>query len=96
MPDPQALETFLRSKLTRDEVNRVIKQYLSAKNLHVVFVTKDAAGLRDRLLAGTPSSIKYDAPKPELAAEDKTIGSLPLGLKADQVRVVPAGEVFVR
>ncbi len=52
------------AKLTRDDVNRAIKKYLSAKNLQVVIIAKDAEGLRSTLLADGPSSIKYDAPKP--------------------------------
>ena len=40
------------AKLTRDDVNRAIKKYLSAKNLQVVIITKDAEGLRDTLLDG--------------------------------------------
>jgi len=49
------------AKLTRDDVNKAIKKYLSAKNLQVVIVTKDAEGLRDTLLKDGPSSIQYDA-----------------------------------
>ena len=38
------------AKLTRDDVNKAIKKYLSAKNLQMVIITKDAEGLRDTLL----------------------------------------------
>ncbi|HEY0372670.1 MAG TPA: pitrilysin family protein, partial [Thermoanaerobaculia bacterium] len=62
------------AKLTRDDVNKAIKKYLSAKNLQVVIIAKDAEGLRDKLVSDATSSIQYDAPKPELAAEDKVIG----------------------
>jgi zinc protease len=82
------------AKLTRDDVNRAVKKYLSAKNLHVVIVTKDADGLRQTLLADGPSSIQYDAPKPELAEEDKTIGAYKLNLKPENVRIVSVDEVF--
>ena len=82
------------AKLTRDDVNKAIKKYLSAKNLQVVIITKDAEGLRDLLLKDEPSSIKYDAPKPQLAAEDKTIGSYKLNLKPENVKIVDVDEVF--
>ena len=82
------------SKLTRDQVNAAIKKYLSAKNLHVVIITKDAEGLRDTLLKDELSSIKYDAPKPELAEEDKVIGSYKLNLKPENVRIVNVDDVF--
>jgi zinc protease len=84
------------AKLTRDDVNKAIKKYLSAKNLHVVIITKDAEGLRDTLLADAESSIKYDAPKPELAEEDKTIGNYKLGIKAENIRIVNADDVFAK
>ena len=82
------------AKLTRDDVNKAIRKYLSAKNLHVVIITKDAEGLRDTLLADAPSSIKYDAPKPQLADEDKTIGGYKLNIKPENVRIVGVDDVF--
>ena len=84
------------AKLTRDDVNKAIKKYLSAKNLHVVIITKDAEGLRDTLLADAPSSIKYDAPKPQLADEDKTIGSYKLNIKPENIRIVSVDDVFAK
>ena len=84
------------AKLTRDDVNRAIKKYLSAKNLQVVAITKDAEGLRDTLLADGPSSVKYDAPKPELAEEDKVIGSYQLNIKPENIRIVNVEDVFAK
>ena len=83
-------------KLTRDDVNKAIKKYLSAKNLQVVIITKDAEGLREKLLKDEPSSIKYDAPKPQLAEEDKVIGSYKLNLKPENVRIVNVDDVFAK
>ena len=83
-------------KLTRDDVNNAIKKYLSAKNLHVVIITKDAEGLRDTLVKDAESSIKYDAPKPALAAEDKTIGNYKLNIKPENIRIVSVDEVFAK
>ena len=82
------------SKLTRKQVNDAIKKYLSVKNMHVVIITKDAEGLRDTLLKDGPSAIKYDAPKPELAEEDKVIGSYKLNLKPENIRIVNVDDVF--
>ena len=84
------------AKLTRDDVNRAIKKYLSAKNLQVVVITKDAEGLRDTLLKDEPSSIRYDAPKPHLAEEDKVIGSYKLGIKPANIRIVNVDDVFAK
>ncbi|HUP62646.1 MAG TPA: pitrilysin family protein [Thermoanaerobaculia bacterium] len=86
------------SKLTRQQVNNAIKKYLSAKNLHVVIITKDAEGLRDTLLKDAPSSIKYDAPEvgQKLAAEDKIIGSYKLNIKPENLRIVNVDDVFAK
>jgi len=83
-------------RLTRDDVNKAIKKYLSAKNLQVIVVTKDAEGLRDLLLKDEPSSIKYDAPKPQLAEEDKVIGSYELNLKPENVKIISVDDVFAK
>jgi zinc protease len=82
------------AKLTLADVNAAIKKHLSAKNLFVVIVTKDVNGLRDALLKDAPSSIMYDAPKPDLAKEDRTIGSYKLGIKPANVRIVNVDDVF--
>lgn len=84
------------AKLTREQVNAAIKKYLSAKNMHVVIITKDAEGLKNTLVSDAPSSIKYDAPKPELAEEDKTIGSYKLNIKPENVRIVNVDDVFAK
>ena len=84
------------AKLTRDDVNNAIRKYLSAKNLHVVIVTKDAQALRDQLLGDELSSIAYDAPKPQLADEDKAIGSYKLALDPAQVKIVPVEQIFAK
>ncbi|MGZ5495087.1 MAG: M16 family metallopeptidase, partial [Thermoanaerobaculia bacterium] len=83
-------------KLTRDDVNRAIRKYLSAKNLQLVIVTKDAEGLRDQLLADGFSSIAYSEPKPQLAEEDKIIGNYKLNLDPAKVRIVPVEDVFAK
>jgi len=83
------------SKLTRSDVNNAIKKYLSAKNMDVVIVSKDAEALRDLLLKDEVSSIKYDAPKPQdIVDEDKVIGAYKLNLKPENVKIVPMEDVF--
>ena len=82
------------AKLTRQQVNAAIKKYLSTKNMNVVIITKDAEGLRDILLKDALSSIAYNEPKPELAAEDKTIGSYKLNIKPENIRIVSVDDVF--
>jgi zinc protease len=85
------------AKLTREDVNRAIRKHLSAKDLSVVIVTKDAKGLKERLLSDAPSPITYDAPKPPaVMAEDAVIGTMKLGLAAGSVRITPVDEVFAK
>ncbi len=83
------------TKLTRDDVNAAIKRHLSATDLNVVIITKDAEGLRDALVSDAFSPIKYDAEKPTaLLEEDKVIGARKLNIRAENVRITPVEEVF--
>ena len=83
------------SKLTRDDVNAAIKRHLSATDLNVVIITKDAEGLRSALVSDAFSPIKYDAEKPAaLLEEDKVIGARKLNIKPENVRITPVEEVF--
>ena len=83
------------AKLTVADVNRAIRKHLSAKNLSVVFITKDAAGLKEKLVSDVFSPIKYDATKPAaLLAEDQAIGSTRLGIKPEAVRITPVAAAF--
>ncbi|HSE63589.1 MAG TPA: pitrilysin family protein [Thermoanaerobaculia bacterium] len=85
------------AKLTRDDVNRAIRRHLSSKNLSAVIITKDAKGLRDKLVADGFSPISYDAEKPaDLLAEDKVIGARKLGIAAAKVKITPVEDVFSR
>jgi zinc protease len=92
--------TFMREKLaalTLDEVNSAVRRHLSAKDLHVVFVTKDATSLREQLLADDFSAMTYNSEKPaELLAEDRIIGAMKLALRPEQVRITPVADVFAR
>jgi zinc protease len=58
-------------------------------------VTKDAAGLRDAILANRLSPITYNAPKPkEITDEDKIIESYKIMAKPGDVVIVPVDKVF--
>ncbi len=82
-------------KLTLDDVNRAIRQHLQDKTVRFAIITRDAEGLRDRLVANTASPIHYDAPKPEaILAEDGIIEKYPLPFAADRVTIRPLTEVF--
>jgi zinc protease len=92
--------SFLRdrlAKLTANDVNEAIRRHLSAGDLSIVIVTKDAEGLKKQLLADEFSPIVYDAEKPkELLEEDKVIGALKLNIKPEKVKITPVDDVFAR
>ncbi len=83
--------------LTLEDVNAAIRRHLSAKDLSVVIVTRDAKGLKEKLVSDEFSPIHYDAEKPAaLLEEDKVIGALKLGIKPENVRITPVEEVFAK
>jgi zinc protease len=85
------------AKLTREEVNRVVRKHLSARDLAVVIVTRDAAGLRDALVKDAFSPIRYEGDKPKaLLDEDQVIGARKLLVRPEAVRITPVDDVFKR
>jgi zinc protease len=90
--------TYLReqlAKLTLDDVNRAIKQYLKSDSMRIAIVTKDAAGLRDAILSNKLSPITYNAPKPkEITDEDKIIEAYKIIVKPADVVIVVVEKVF--
>jgi zinc protease len=83
------------AKLSMAEVNAAIKKHLSARNLSVIFITKDAAGLKNALVTDAFSPITYDAAKPQAVLdEDKVIGNMKLGIKPENVKITPAAQAF--
>ncbi len=85
------------SKLTLERVNAAIRRHLSSKDLRVVFVTKDAEGLKQALLSDAPSAMTYESEKPrELLEEDALIGARKLSIRPEALRIVPVEDVFAR
>jgi zinc protease len=90
---------WMRSRLAElrlEDVNAAVRRHLSADDLSAVFVTEDAAGLRAELLANATHPPAYDAPKPELADEDRQVAERPLAIGAGRIRITPVGEVWAR
>ena len=83
--------------LTVEQVNAAIKRHLTAQDLSIVIITKDAAGLKQALVSDAVSTIKYDGDKPKaLLDEDRAIGARKLNIAAEKVRITPIAEVFAR
>ena len=83
------------STLTRDEVNQYIKARLANRHFVITVVTKDGEDFKKLLASDDPSPMTYNSPKPEaIMAEDKIVEKYPLGLKAENITVVPVGSIF--
>ncbi|HKP36546.1 MAG TPA: pitrilysin family protein [Pyrinomonadaceae bacterium] len=90
--------TYMReqlAKLTLEDVNRAIKQYLKSDAMRIAIVTKDAAGLRDAILSNKVSPMTYNAPKPkDITDEDKLIEAYKIVVKPADISVVSVDKVF--
>jgi hypothetical protein len=65
--------------------------------MQIVIVTKDAASLNDALVNDTASPITYKTIKPQhVLDEDKEISVFRLGIKSDDVTIVPVADLFVK
>ncbi len=83
--------------LTVEQVNAAITKHLTARDLSIVIITKDAAGLKQALVSDAVSTIKYDGDKPKaLLDEDQVIGARKLNIAAEKVRITPIAEVFAK
>ena len=81
--------------VTRDDVNRVVRRYLRPNRLVIVAVTKNGEELKQQLASDEPSPMTYNSPKPDaITDEDKIVEKWPLHLRPDDIKVVPAKEVF--
>ena len=82
-------------EVTRAEVNAAVRKYLQYGKLHIVFVTPDAEGLKQALVADAPSPITYATPKSDaVLAEDRQISVFPLKIQPDAVTIIPVGQLF--
>ncbi|HVF85976.1 MAG TPA: hypothetical protein VM866_00230, partial [Pyrinomonadaceae bacterium] len=83
------------SRLTLEDANRVLREHLKTDRMRVVMITKDAQALRNKLIAGEPSPITYNSPKPkEITDEDKVIEAYKIAVKPDAVTIVPVAQIF--
>ena len=84
-------------EITLNDVNAAIKKYWQYGNMQVAIITKDAQSFKDALVNDSPSPITYKTPKPEsVLVEDKEIIVFPLKVKAENVKIVPVADLFVK
>lgn len=78
-------------KVTLAQVNAAVRRHLSADRLSIVVITKDAAALKQALIADAFSPMKQ-----ALLDEDKIVGELKLRIAPDNVRITPIADVFAQ
>jgi len=82
------------AKVTREEVNRIIRKYLRTKALDIVVITKDAEAFQRDLLSDATPVPTYTSPKPELKEEDEAIRRFRLDLDPKDITLTPLEELF--
>ena len=81
--------------MTSAQLKDAITRRLTPSDLTIVVVTKDAAALKKTLVSGAATPPTYDSPKPaRVLNADKEIEKLPLGLKDEDVTIVPVTTLF--
>ena len=84
--------------MTKADVDAAVRKYLPKGTFDIAVVTDHADKFRQELISGAPTSIHYDTKgTPEaVLTEDKAIEKFPIPVKAEDVRVKPASEMFQR
>ena len=83
------------AELTLEQVNTVISKYLQEDNIQFVFITKDAEDMKNRLVSGQDSAMKYNSDKSEeLLAKDQFLQKYPLNINAQDVEIIPVEKIF--
>jgi zinc protease len=84
-------------ELTPRGVNAAIRRHLQGDDLYLVFITRDAEGLKRKLLSGEPTPITYAGEQPaHILAEDREIASYRIPVTEADVRILRIEEVFER
>jgi zinc protease len=95
IPDYNSYIKNAVAKLTREQVNAAIRKHLRADRLQIVAVAANAEDLKRQITGAGPSAIQYNSAKPaDIVAEDKVVSAWDLGLRAEDVEIVPVGRVF--
>lgn len=87
-PYAQHLRTEL-AKLSRDEVNRALRQHVRTGRLVITAVAQNGEDLKQQLLSDDPSPMNYNSPKPQaIQDEDKIVEKWPLRLRPEDITVI--------
>jgi zinc protease len=97
IPDPGFLASIKPGleALTLDQVNAAIRKHLQARNMRIVIITRDAEGLKKKLVAGAPAAITYAGPQTkEILEEDRLISAFPIPIPEKNVSIININDVF--
>ena len=95
----QAMQVALKGikTLKAEAVNAAIREHLVKSPLYVAIVAPDGAALRAALVAGAPSAKTYEGKVDDaVLAEDEKVGVFDLGIRPEDVVVVPVERLFNR
>ena len=83
-------------KIKLEDVNNAIRTYLNSDNVYIAIVTQDAQGLKDAMVANTPSPISYANPNmsQRILDEDLVIQTFPLDIQPAKIRIAKASDFF--
>lgn len=84
--------------MTKADVDAAVRRHLPAGKFDIAVVTDHAEKFKQELLSGAPTPIHYDTKgTPEAVLdEDRAIEKFPIAVKPEDVRVVPASDMFQR
>ncbi len=83
------------AKLTREQVNAAIRKHIRADRMQIVAVSANAESLKKQIAGKGPSTIEYNSPKPaDVLAEDKIVGAFDIGLRPEDISIVPVDTIF--
>jgi zinc protease len=83
------------ARLTVADVNRAIKSHLRTNRVVIAAVAKDAEALKNQLASDGPSPMTYNSAKPDAIIEvDGIVEKWQLHLRAEDIKIVPVGDVF--
>ena len=83
-------------KITQEDVNKAIKTDLNTDNVCIAIITQDAQGLKDALVANTPSPISYANPNmpQKIMDEDLVIQTFPLDIQPEKIHIAKDSNFF--
>ena len=95
IPDYNSYVKNAVAKLTREQVNTAIRRHLRADRLEIVAVSANAEALKQKLVGIGPTPIQYNSAKPpDILAEDKLVERFDVGLRPQDVEIVPVDKIF--